>query len=65
MRISGFSFGRNLIELDYPVGESIVSVLPLIDEFISTLGDSNDATTEVVTSIQSDKLRFIHSVWNN
>lgn len=65
MKISGFSFGRNLIELDYPVVESISSVLPFVDEFIFTLGDSTDATTEVVTSIQSDKLRFVHSVWNN
>jgi hypothetical protein len=37
----------------------------LVDEFIFTLGDSNDATTEVVTSIRSDKLRFVHSVWND
>jgi glycosyltransferase involved in cell wall biosynthesis len=65
MRISGFSFGRNLIELDYPVVESVTSVLPLVDEFIFTLGDSNDATTEVVTAIPSDKLRWIHSAWND
>jgi len=64
MRISGFSFGRNLIELDYPVVESITSVLPLVDEFVFTLGDSHDATTEVVTAIPSDKLRWVHSVWD-
>ena len=65
MRISGFSFGRNLIELDYPVVESITSVLPLVDEFVFNLGDSKDTTTEVVTSIRSDKLKFIHSVWDD
>jgi hypothetical protein len=65
MRISGFGFGRNLIELDYPVVESITSVLPMVDEFIFNLGDSRDATTELVTSIQNEKLRFIHSVWND
>ena len=65
MKISGFSFGRNLIELDYPVVESITSVLPLVDEFVFNLGDSRDATNELVSSIQDEKLRFVHSVWND
>jgi len=65
MKISGFSFGRNLIELDYPVVESINSVLPLVDEFVFTLGDSQDGTREVVSSIKSEKIKIIHSVWDD
>jgi hypothetical protein len=65
MKISGFSFGRNLIELDYPVVESITSVLPLVDEFIFNAGDSRDATTDLVRSIGSPKLKIISSVWDD
>jgi hypothetical protein len=65
MKISGFSFGRNLIELDYPVVESITSVLPLVDEFIFNAGDSRDATTDLIRSVCSPKLKIIHSVWDD
>jgi hypothetical protein len=65
MKISGFSFGRNLIELDYPVVESITSVLPIVDEFIFNAGDSRDATTDLIRSIDSPKLKIISSVWDD
>lgn len=65
MKISGFSFGRNLIELDYPVTASIASVLPLVDEFVFNIGDSNDDTEAVVRSLRDPKLRFINSVWDD
>jgi len=64
MKISGFSFGRNLIELDYPVVESISSVLPLVDEFIFNLGDSRDNTAELINSIKCNKLHVINSIWD-
>ncbi len=65
MKISGFSFGRNLIELDYPVVESITSVLPLVDEFVFAAGDSRDETTELVKSIGSPKIKVIHTTWDD
>jgi len=40
MTISGFSFVRNAISLDYPIAEAIRSVLPLVDEFVVACGDS-------------------------
>lgn len=64
MRISGFSFGRNLIKLDYPVVESITSILPLVDEMVVNVGASEDNTLEVIQSIPSPKIRIIESIWD-
>ena len=64
MKISGFSFVRNAIELDYPVVESIKSVLPLVDEFVIACGDSTDGTTELIRSISDPKIKIIETVWN-
>ena len=38
MRVSGFSFVRNAIDLYYPVVESIRSALPICDEFVIAAG---------------------------
>jgi len=38
MKISGFTFLRNGSILGYPFKESILSVLPIVDEFIVALG---------------------------
>src|SRR3972149_3751973 len=34
VKLSGFTFIRNAVSLDYPVMESISSILPIVDEFI-------------------------------
>lgn len=64
MRISGFSFVRNAIDLYYPVVESIRSVLPICDEFVIAAGDSTDGTTELLRGIGDPKLRVIETVWD-
>lgn len=64
MRLSGFSVARNAVDLDYPIVESIRSVLPLVDEFVIALGDSYDNTVDVVRSIGSPKLVIIERVWD-
>ncbi|MFI5395128.1 MAG: hypothetical protein ACHQ9S_06300 [Candidatus Binatia bacterium] len=64
MRVSGFSFVRNAIDLQYPVVEAITSVLPLCDEFIVVAGNSSDGTTELLRSIDSPKLQIVESVWD-
>ena len=38
MKISGFSFVRNGIKLYYPVVESISPILPIVDEFVVSVG---------------------------
>ena len=65
MKVSGFTFVKNAIKYGYPVTASIRSVLPLVDEMIVCLGDSEDDTTRLIESIGSDKIKIIHSVWDS
>jgi len=62
--ISGFTFVRDAVKLDYPVTESIRSILPIVDEFIVNLGDCSDNTREVIEAIADPKIRLIHTPWN-
>jgi glycosyltransferase involved in cell wall biosynthesis len=65
MKICGFTFVRNAVKFDYPVVESINSILPAVDEFIVCVGNSDDGTLQVIESIQSPKIKIIHSVWDD
>ncbi len=65
MKVSGFTFVRNAIKYDYPVVESIGSILPLCDEFIVAVGNSDDGTRELIESIASPKIRIIDTVWDD
>ncbi len=64
MKVSGFTFVRNAIKFDYPVVESISSILPLCDEVIVAVGKSEDGTRELVESIGSPKIRIIDTEWD-
>lgn len=64
MKVSGFTFVRNAIKYDYPVKEAIMSVLPLCDTFVVAVGDSQDATRELIQSIPSEKIRIVDTVWD-
>jgi glycosyltransferase involved in cell wall biosynthesis len=64
VRLSGFSFVRNAVDLYYPVVESIRSALPICDEFVIAAGDSNDTTTELLRGIGDPKLRIIETTWD-
>jgi glycosyltransferase involved in cell wall biosynthesis len=64
MKVSGFTFVRNAIRFDYPVVESITSILPLCDEFVVAVGNSDDGTRELVSSIPSGKIRIIDTLWD-
>ncbi len=66
MRISGFTIGKNVSKLYYPIKESILSILPIVDEFIVVLGDSDadDTTRAELQAIGSDKIKIYDSVWN-
>jgi hypothetical protein len=63
--VSGFSFIRNAVKFDYPVKEAIKSVLPLVDEFILALGDSDDDTLLWIESIQDPKIKIINTIWDS
>lgn len=64
MKISGFTFIRNAIKYDYPVVESITSILPLCDEVVVAVGRSEDNTRGLIESIGSPKIRIIDTVWD-
>lgn len=66
MKISGFTMGRNVTKLYYPVKESILSILPICDEFIVALGkgDTDDRTREEILSIGSEKIKIIDTEWD-
>lgn len=65
MKISGCTFVRNAIRYDYPVVESINSILPLCDEFIVAVGNSDDGTRDLIASINSDKIKILDTIWDD
>ena len=64
MKVSGFSLVRNGIKYFYPFVEAVKSILPLCDEFILNVGDSEDNTVAAVEAIGSNKIRVIRSTWD-
>ncbi|MES2891390.1 MAG: glycosyltransferase family 2 protein [Bacteroidota bacterium] len=64
MKVSGFTFVKNAVKYGYPVVESIQSILPMVDEMVVCLGDSEDATNELIATIDSPKIKIIHSEWD-
>jgi glycosyltransferase involved in cell wall biosynthesis len=64
MRVSGFTFLRNAILNGYPFEESIRSILPIVEEFICVIGESQDDTRLRVDAIGDPKIRIIDSQWN-
>ena len=67
MTISGFTIVRNAEKFYFPIREAILSVLPLVDEFVVALGDSDedDHSRERIESIGSPKIKIIHHRWDN
>jgi glycosyltransferase involved in cell wall biosynthesis len=65
MFVSGFTFVRNAIKFDYPIVEAITSILPVCDEVIVAVGNSDDDTLELIKSINSPKIKIIETVWDD
>lgn len=65
MKVSGFTICRNAVKFDFPVVEAIQSALPIVDEFIVNVGQSDDGTLELIRSIVSDKIRIVESYWDD
>ena len=57
---------RNADSLYYPIKESILSILPIVDEFVIAVGKGSvgDKTRELIESIDSSKIRIIDTVWD-
>jgi hypothetical protein len=65
MKVCGFTIIRNALKFDYPVVESINSILPLCDEFVVAVGNSDDDTLELIKSINSPKIKIIETTWDD
>lgn len=65
MKIAGFTFIRNAIRFDYPVEESIRSILPLCDFVVVAVGQSEDETLDLVRSIEPGKVRILETQWDD
>ncbi len=65
MKVSGFSFVRNAVKLDYPVVESIMSILPMVEEFVISVGKSDDGTLEMIRALNEPKIKIIESIWDD
>lgn len=65
MKISGFTFVRNAIKFDYPIVEAITSILPICDEVVVAVGNSEDETLALIQSIDSPKIKIIETVWDD
>ena len=65
MKVTGFSIIRNAVKYDYPIVEAIRSVLPLCDEFVIGIGQSEDDTIGLIESINSPKIKIINTIWDD
>ena len=61
MKVSAFTFIKNGEILGYPFLQSIQSVLPIVEEFVINIGESEDDTLALINSISSPKIRIIYS----
>lgn len=64
MKVSGFTFIKDAITYDYPIVESIRSILPICDEIVVAVGKSTDDTLDLIRSIDNPKIKIIETVWD-
>ncbi len=64
MFVSGFTVIRNAEIMGYPIVESIRSILPLVDEYVVGVGQSEDKTKQIIESIGDPKIKIFESVWD-
>ena len=50
--------------LGYPFVESILSILPICDEFVVAVGESDDDTLARIQAINSEKIVIVKTHWN-
>jgi hypothetical protein len=65
VKVTGFTFIRNALIYDYPILEAIQSVLPLCDEFVVAVGNSEDTTLGLIQDVGSSKIRIFETTWDD
>jgi glycosyltransferase involved in cell wall biosynthesis len=63
--ISSYTFIHNAITYDYPILESVESILPAVDQHILCECDSDDGTIELCQKLADkySKIKLIHMPW--
>ena len=64
MKLSAFTFIRNGQMLGYPFVESIRSILPIVHEYVIALGPCEDDTEVMIRRIGDERIRILHTTWN-
>ncbi len=64
MKVSGFTVIRNAELMGYPVIPSIKSILPIVDEFVIGVGQSDDNTKALIEGIGDPKIKVFDSFWD-
>ncbi|MFT5777211.1 MAG: hypothetical protein ACI837_000142 [Crocinitomicaceae bacterium] len=64
MKVTGFTFIKNALKYDYPIIEAITSILPICDNFIVAVGESEDETLELIKSIDPSKIEIVQTKWD-
>lgn len=65
MKVTGFTFIRNALKLDYPIVEAINSILPICDDFVVAVGNSEDDTLNLIQSIDPTKIQILETIWDD
>lgn len=64
MKVSGFTVIRNALLMGYPILQSIQSILPIVDEFVVGVGQSDDKTKELIQGLNDPKIRIFDAHWD-
>ena len=62
--LSGFTLVRNAVKLDFPIVPAIRSVLEVCDEVVVNVGKSEDATRDLIASIDDSRVRILDTEWD-
>lgn len=65
MKVTGFTFIRNAIKFDYPIVEAIKSILPVCDDFVVAVGNSEENTLDLIRSIDRNKIKIVETLWDD
>lgn len=63
--VSGFTFVRNAIRFDFPLRESLESLMAVCDEVVVAVGRSDDETLGLVRSLDNGRLKIVETVWDD
>ncbi|MCF8371395.1 MAG: hypothetical protein K9H64_07220 [Bacteroidales bacterium] len=64
MKVTGFTFIKNALIYDYPIVEAITSILPICDDFVVAVGESDDDTLALIRQIDKHKIKIVETKWD-